>query len=83
MPVRAFDHWWTSSEWAVDNRTGTVAFLTERSRRPDDRVRGYECKVWEWTLARPNGRPIVAAEGVAPSQKAARAAARKAVRRIE
>jgi hypothetical protein len=79
--VKAFERFWTDSEWSADERTGTIARLKERSRMPGDKVRGLTFatrRVWEWRVQDP--KVGVLNMGLTVTQKAARAAVRRFVR---
>ena len=63
-----FRYWWTREEWSRDQDTDAVAMITES-------VGG-----WKWQVALKQG-PIQ--RGTSTSQKGARAACRRVVRKLE
>ena len=62
-----FRYWWTLQEWSRDKRTGAVARIAERP--------GGD---WKWNVLHVEGNH----EGLSTTQKGARAACRRIVRKL-
>jgi len=75
----AISHWYTTSEWGYDCRTGAQAYLRERGRELSDRP-GKERSVWSWYVIDVNSK--VTARGVAQNQQGARRAVRQHIRTL-
>jgi len=65
----AFRYWWTESEWSSDRSTGAYARITSTNS-------GWKWRVQHATIG-------ILREGTSPSQKGARAACRRAIRKLE
>ena len=65
-----FRHWWTIEEWSRDKRTGAVAKIIEKGASG----------LWKWIVRSEGGFNMQ--EGVSTTQKGARAACRRAVRKL-
>jgi len=65
-----FRYWWTVEEWGRDKRTATIARIREKQR--DE---------WRWFVFDAVGSKLLK-EGTSTSQKGARAACRRFVRKL-
>jgi hypothetical protein len=66
----AFAYWWTREEWAIDKQTGYRAFV----REPGLGIG------WTWRVTDSRGAHL--GEGKSTTQKGARAACRRLVRKL-
>jgi hypothetical protein len=63
-----FRYWWTAEEWSHDGRTGATACIKNKVRSE-----------WTWSVVRAGE---LVRNGTSTSQKSARAACRRAVRKL-
>jgi hypothetical protein len=70
-----FQYWWTDVEWSRDDRTGAYA-----------QVKRLDAHTWLWGVVRPPAKgeavPQHHKRGTSKSQKNARAACRRVVRKL-
>lgn len=70
MKEGTFEYWWTKEEWSHDRRTGAYAKIT-------DGIGGF----WKWQVGHKDTGRL--GEGTSTTQKGARAACRRAVRKLK